>query len=104
MSDCCRESSGDDVKLSTLNQPPLYEQIHDYEVVTHAHGNMPAITQQPLPPQPSGDYTLTTCSAYAPNTATAQSSKGAKADGEYDVPQGGVSGAAKSNEGQYENV
>ena len=79
---------------------PIYEQIHEYEVVRNTHST-PAITQQLLPPQPSGDYQLTTCPAYVPSTATALSSE---TDGEYDIPRDGVSSMAKRNEGQYENV
>ena len=65
----------------------------------------PAKAQQPLPPQPSGDYQLTTCPAYVPNTAaTAQSSGGAEVDGEYAIPRDEVSGVVGRNAEQYENV
>ena len=98
-----RELPADDLKLSTFHQSPLYDQIHDYEVVTSPRTSPAAITQQPLPPQPSGDCQLATCPAYnIPNAATAQGSKGV---GEYDVPHNvGVSSVSKRVEGQYENV
>ena len=90
------------MELSANNQSPLYEQIHEYEA---AALSKPAIAQQPLPPQPSGDYQLTTCPAYVPNTAaTAQSSGGAEGDGEYAIPRDEVSGVVGRSAEQYENV
>ena len=90
------------MELSAKNQSPLYEQIHEYEAVAHIK---PAKAQQPLPPQPSGNYQLTTCPAYVPNTAaTAQSSGGAEGDGEYAIPRDEVSGVVGRNAEQYENM
>ena len=83
------------------NQLPLYEQIHEFEAVTHTH-SAPA-TKQPLPPQPSGDYQLTTCPAYVSNTAP---SGGAEVDGECALSGDEVSGVAEveGNEEQYEEI
>ena len=87
------------MELSAKNLSPLYEQIHEYEAVAHIK---PAKAQQPLPPQPSGDYRFTTCPAYVPNTAaTTQSSGGAEGDGEYAIPRDEV---VRRNAEQYENV
>ena len=94
------------MELSTKNQSPLYEDIHEYEAVPDTQ----AKTQQSLPPQPSGDYQFTTCPAYAPNTITAQSSGGAEGDGEYAIPRDEVtprdevSGVRRRNEGQHEEM
>ena len=85
------------------NQLPLYEQIHEFEAVAHTH-SAPATKQQPLPPQPSGDYQLSTCPAYVSNTAT--SSGGAEVDGECALSGDEVSGVAEveGNEEQYEEI
>ena len=80
----------------------MYEQIHEYEAVALSK---PAKAQQPLPPQPSGNYQLTTCPTYVPKTAaTAQSSGGAEGDVEYAIPRDEVSGVVARNPEQYENV
>ena len=86
-----RASSAEDVELSAKNQTPLYE---DIEAVRDTHST-PAPTD-PLQ-QPSGNYQFTTCPAYAPNTITAQSSRGGEGDGEYAIPRDEVSGVARRN-------
>ena len=85
------------MELSTKNQSPLYE---EYEAVSDPQTK----THQPRPTQPSGDYQFTTCPAYVPNTVTAQSSGAAEGDGEYAIPRDEVSGVARRDEGQYEDV
>ena len=84
-----RASAAEDIELSTKDQSPLYEQIHEEDDTS---------TMALLP----RDYQRNThTNVYVPIPALAQSSGG---DGKYDFSRDEVSGVAGSNAGQNENV
>ena len=82
---CSRAPPGEDIM-----ELPLYDQVCEDKAAHHT----PVVAQQPFPHPPSGNYQLTTCPAYIPNSSGCK-----EGDKDYDYPR-----VFRRNQGQNQNV